>query len=263
MDFNITHHFGKNIIEHFAHRSNIYDSFGTWVNNETLLSSIVSMLPTYPQNNASPIFIIDLGAGTGAVTKYIFTKYLAHKKISAVDISPNMLEKILEPEIAKHIASAESLPFENRFFYVAVSRQCLHYVEDLDKAINEIKRVVKEDGVFILSQIVPMEDHYKDYWAKIINFRQPLRKHYFSEKNWVSVFTSRGFRMLNINRFSHRSSVLRWSKKYAIHNDSLIGEYKRLLLDAPEKFKMDYNVLEDKDDIHFSSFWFTAKFIIE
>lgn len=248
------------IVEHFAGRSNVYDTFGTWVNNDAILSSMTEYIP---ESHEKKLNIVDLGAGTGAVSKYIFKEYPFNKSITAVDICEDMLSKILEPEIEKCVTTLESMPFANDTFDVAVSRQCLHYVEQLGQAVKEIKRILKKNGIFVLSQIVPLESEMKDYWSEMIQFRQPLRKHYFSENDWINTFTIQGFNLVSIERFSHRGSIKKWANKYNISVSVLLDEHKRLLLKAPRQFIEEYSVLENEDDVNYNSFWFVAKFVLE
>lgn len=250
----------SDIEEHFSNRSNVYDAFGTWVNNDTILSSMASFIP---ESQDRSIDIVDLGAGTGAVSKYILKEYPFEKSIIAVDICADMLEKISGFAIERCVASLESLPFDDNNFDVAVSRQCLHYIEQMEQAIKEIKRVLKNNGVFILSQIVPLESQSKGYWSKVINFRQPLRRQYYSEKDWIAALFSEGFIPLSIERYSLRGSVKKWGSKYNISDSSLIDEYKRLLLEAPSQFTEEYNVSQKGDDVQYDSFWFVAKFRVE
>lgn len=247
----------QEIVTHFSDRSKVYDESGTWVNNNIILSSIVDCLP---MSSNEILNIVDLGAGTGAVAKYIFKQYPYRKTVTAVDICPEMLSKIIEPEIKKYVASLEALPFENNTFDIALSRQCLHYIKDIGRAINEIKRIIKKDGELILLQIVPIESETKDYWSQITQFRQPLRKHYFSENDWLNIFIREGFNPVLIKRFSHQGSILKWAKKYNISDKNLINKYKKMLINAPKQFIEEYHVLPNKDDVKYDSFWILAKF---
>lgn len=246
----------NDIAEHFSQRAAIYNESGTWVNNDRILSSITSCLPI-EQNHLD---IIDLGSGTGAVANYIFNNYSNINSMVAVDICKDMLECIDNPQIGKVLASLDKLPFRDNTFDAAVSRQCLHYIENLEKTISEIRRVIKKRGVFILSQIVPLESSSKSYWEKVIRFRQPLRCSFSSESEWIYLFTQAGFQLSSIQRLSTRSSLKKWAKKYAIKDSNKIKEYKDLLLDAPREFLVEYNIEENGEDVFYDSFWFIAKF---
>lgn len=244
---------------HFSARSATYNLHGTWVNNNEVLSQIVEFLPT---TTIDPVQIVDLGAGTGAVSMYIYQNYSLCKDLYAVDICPDMLAKFTEPRIRKRIASVESLPFADHSFDVAVSRQCLHYTDDLTCVASEIKRILKGGGTFVLAQIVPLDTAQKKYWEDMIRLRQPLRKHFFSGKEWINFFVSHGFTLQISNTFSHIGSVKKWVKKYNIIDTELIRGYKCLLRQAPDSFKNEYNVIENGDDIIYSSYWIVAKFTI-
>lgn len=247
------------IKKHFADRSNIYDELGTWVNNDTILSSILSCLPTSPNQTLN---IIDLGAGTGAVSKYILKNYQFDKCITAVDICEEMLSQITDKGINKCIADIEILPFSNDSFDVVISRQCLHYIEQLKNVTYEIKRILRGNGIFVLSQIIPIKNVEEDYWRKLIKFRQPLRKQFLNEEDWIRTFSSEGFMPISVERFSHRSSIKKWVNKYKINNQPLIDEYKKLLITAPSSFIDAYNVSLNDDDVCYNSFWIVVKFSI-
>ena len=110
---------------------------------------------------------------------------------------------------------------------------------------------------------MPLESSTKDYWSKIIKYRQPLRAHFFSENDWISLFVNEGFKVSSIERFSHRSSVMKWASKYNINDLAMIDNYKKLLLDAPKQFIEEYNVLQCNDDVNYDSFWFVIKFNLD
>lgn len=243
--------------KHFFMRSGRYDKHDTWVNNPSILSQIVSFLP---KSATHTLEIVDLGAGTGAVSRYIAENYPYNNHIHAVDLSEEMLSRITNPSIQKHIANVEALPFCDHQFDAGVSRQCLHYVINLNNASSEIKRVIKPGGSFILAQIVPLDTEQKDYWQQIIHFRQPLRKHFFTEREWIAHFVSRGFSLQASAHFSHTGSVNNWAIKYSITEKEKIEGYKQLLLCANSAFKSEYNVIETDDDVLYSTYWFVAFF---
>ena len=249
----------KKIIEHFSNRAPVYDKT-KWVNDEEILSSILKCI-NIPAN--SPVRILDLGAGTGAVSKYILKNGTFKKEITAVDICDAMLRQIDEPQIKKCIASAEKLPFMDNSFDVVISRQCLHYVENLDNAISEIVRVLKSEGIFVLSQLAPYESETKEYWIKLMKYRQPLRRVFFSEKDWIDLLTSYGFQMQVFERYSIRYSMKNWTRLYNVLTEVDLDKYMSLIEDAPEQYRKEYNVKVRGEDIWTTAPGITVSFLLK
>lgn len=246
----------KEVIEHFKNRAISYDRTD-WVKNEKLLDSIVECIIKEKFDLAC---ILDLGAGTGRVSKHILEHYQGEKEIFAVDICEEMLNKITEPQIRRYTASANNLPFDNGVFDVVVSRQCLHYIENLDIVISELHRVLKADGIFILSQFVPFESKTKSFWIEMMKCRQPLRKHFYSEKEWVDLFTKNGFYLKSTKTYTDRYSLKKWNELYNKNNTSEIKKYIDLLKNAPKQYLKEYNVIEDGNDLWITSICMTASF---
>lgn len=195
-----------NITKHFAERSSVYNVHCGWVKQEDILQEMAAPI----KDDDQEIKILDLGAGTGAVSNYLSKNINPLAQVYALDISKEMLEKISNPLIHKIEGSAEQLPFGNAFFDYVVSRQCLHYIEHIDIAMDEIFRVLKPGGIFILSQIVPIENECIQHWIEFTRFRQPLRKTFFSQSDWIRVTENHGFELLNVANHTHRGSMNRW-----------------------------------------------------
>ena len=249
----------KEVIEHFKNRAISYDRTD-WVKNEKLLDSIVECIIKEKFDLA---YILDLGAGTGRVSKHILERYQGEKEIFAVDICEEMLNKITEPQIRRYTASANNLPFANGVFDVVVSRQCLHYIENLDIVISELHRVLKSDGIFVLSQFVPFESKTKSFWIEMMKCRQPLRKHFYSEKEWVDLFARNGFYLKSTKTYTDRYSLKKWNELYYKNNTSEIKKYIDLLKNAPKQYLKEYNVIEDGNDLLITSICMTASFGVE
>ncbi len=248
----------SDIINHFSERANYYDLPGGWVKNDNILSSITN----YMHGDSNRISnILDLGAGTGALSMHILKECSFRKQIFAIDISSEMLAKITSPQISVHRAFAENLPFENDFFDIIVSRQCLHYIENLNMVISEIKRTLKNGGAFILSQIVPLDTETKEEWIKLMRFRQPLRKHFFTEREWSLIFEAEGFQIEGISRLTHKTSVKKWAEIYNINDQQQIEIYKDFLLNQmSDNFKEEYKLIHIDDDIQYMGYWVTIEF---
>ena len=246
----------EDIDSFFSKRAESYTSIG-WVSDLTILNSIVKCINCH---NLESSKILDLGAGTGAVSQYILDKCSGKKRIIAVDICQKMLRQIDNPLIEKYIASAEKLPFSDNEFDIIVSRQCLHYVEALNEAISEIKRVLKDDGIFVISQFVPKIGRSKNYWIELMKIRQPLRKVFFSEDEWIDCFVKNGFFLCSTEKYKKRYSIKKWSEQYNGKENNSLSRYIYLIKHAPKSYIDDYNVEFRGEDILLDANGFTASF---
>ncbi|MDM9624298.1 class I SAM-dependent methyltransferase [Rhizobium sp. S152] len=94
--------------------------------------------------------VLDVGCGNGSLT-FFLPQAAKVKEIVAIDYSPVFVEDIVrantDPRISVRQADAMALPFENGSFDRALSLLVLHFVSDPDKAISEMRRVVRPGGV--------------------------------------------------------------------------------------------------------------------
>jgi SAM-dependent methyltransferase len=106
--------------------------------------------PTYPSDaldwllpDGSPE-ILDLGAGTGKLTRLIAERGL---HVEAVDPSEQMLAELEQvlPEVPTHIGSAELIPVPDASFDAVVVAQAWHWV-DVPRAAAEVARVLRPGG---------------------------------------------------------------------------------------------------------------------
>lgn len=98
--------------------------------------------------------ILDIGCGTGLYFEWLGA--LA-ERVDAVDASQEMLAVARKFTIARgleHIhlqtAQAENLPFESETFDGVIALDMLHHVEDAEKLLKEVRRVLKKDGFFLV-----------------------------------------------------------------------------------------------------------------
>lgn len=129
--------------------------------------------------------VLDLACGTGYGSALLAQ---AGAEVTAIDISP---EAIREAK-ARHgdhvkflIADCHDLPFEDGKFDVVVANEMIEHVEDHDALIAQAKRVLAEDGLFLVS--TPNKPVYNRYKAPnvfhvsemdIEEFRRLLKRHF-------------------------------------------------------------------------------------
>ena len=87
--------------------------------------------------------VLDLGSGTGAAEKQ-----LVGYEVTALDPDERMLS--LNNFSNKIVGSAEALPFDDKSFDNVYCAFVWRNVSDTDKAFEEIRRVLKDGGRFVL-----------------------------------------------------------------------------------------------------------------
>ncbi len=96
-----------------------------------------------------PLSFLDLGCGNGYLSKALVGTI---PNLSAAEPSGPMFQLAKERlghDVAIYQAAAENLPFDDECFDMIVSFLSFRYMQ-WDRALKEIRRVLKQDGVFIL-----------------------------------------------------------------------------------------------------------------
>lgn len=98
----------------------------------------------------SSFTILDLCTGTGDLAE-ISKNIYPQSKVIGVDFSQNMLEiaRKKHPEIEFLEADCTQLPFADGSFDLCIISFGLRNIENMEKALKEIYRVLKKDGYFI------------------------------------------------------------------------------------------------------------------
>jgi len=118
----------------------LFHTFGAYIYPQAVRQTLCDFLQTL-DTQAS---IIDIGSGTGMLCDFGHAcrdDLLYH----AVDPAEGMM-KYAKPYIVTHKATAESLPFEDNYFDLAMMGESLHHFKDAYKALDECTRVLKKGG---------------------------------------------------------------------------------------------------------------------
>ena len=93
--------------------------------------------------------MLEIGCGTGHWTKHFEELGYA---VTAVDISKPMLDIAKKRDLKAEfiIADAGSLPFKNESTDLITSITMLEFVDEIEKAVSEMRRILKKSGNLIL-----------------------------------------------------------------------------------------------------------------
>lgn len=101
--------------------------------------------------------VLEIGFGTGANVSLYNRKKI--DDLFAIDIKLNdKIKDKFKHKIKLIEASAEALPFSDKSFDTVISTISLCSVNDLDKTVKEIKRVLKDNGQYLFVEHVLPEN---------------------------------------------------------------------------------------------------------
>ena len=129
--------------------------------------------------------VLELATGTGLIAKHIVN---AAALVEATDASAEMIaEAKRDNHSAKLHFSAQDmfhLPYANQSFDVVIVSNALHIVPQPEKALAEIRRVLKDDGVFVAPTFTHAGNSFsgkvKAFFMKLAGF--PLHSRWTNEE---------------------------------------------------------------------------------
>ncbi|GGG93390.1 methyltransferase [Polaribacter pacificus] len=170
--------------------------------------------------NSSTKLLLDVGCGTGD-----FLKQANENGWSVTGVEPNLGARNLAS--SKGISVFEDLTaLENQQYDVISLWHVLEHVEQLDEYLNQIKKLLKEDGVLIIA--VPNfnsydAEYYKNFWAA---YDVPRHVWHFSQQAISKLMKERAmsvFKILPMKFDSYYVSLL--SEKYKNSKNNFIKAF--------------------------------------
>ncbi|OLS26184.1 MAG: putative methyltransferase YcgJ [Candidatus Heimdallarchaeota archaeon LC_3] len=154
--------------------------------------------------------VLEIGAGTGRVTKYYGNKV---DNLVLLDPSIKMLskaqEKLPHAKIIKGVA--ENLPFPDNSFTKIIGYDSLHHWQDQIKGLRESLRVLKKNGELFLIEVDP-----NNFWGnKVILFEKiiGMNSHFFSPPLLTKIVKKIGFSTVKFDPLSGGLAYLVICKK--------------------------------------------------
>ena len=132
--------------------------------------------------------VLELATGTGLIAKHIVR---SADHIEATDASQEMIEQAKQGvKSAKLYFSVQDmfhLPYADQSFDVVIVVNALHIVPEPEKALSEIRRVLKDDGVLVAPTFTHADNAFfgkgKAFFMKLAGF--PLHSKWTSHEYLV------------------------------------------------------------------------------
>ncbi len=161
-------------------------------------------IPTYHAALQKGETVLDLGSG-GGIDAFISAKAVGHEgKVIGVDITEEMIKKAVLTAKKNNITNVEfrlgdleKLPVDNEYIDVILSNCVINLVPDKSKVFNEIFRVLKPGGRFIISDIVSTGNVPDDIRQKIELWVGCIAGA-LDEEQYKALITNTGFKDINV-----------------------------------------------------------------
>ena len=141
--------------------------------------------------------ILEIGSGSGNLSKVLSSKGLS---VISSDINLNYLRHDLSTIVQ---FSGENIPFKSNCFDFVVSIETFEHIPNLDKHLNEIKRILKKGGCYIIQtpnkpfnivwNIITGNKGWREWHQSLCNYfeiKKLLRKYKFEARFYkIKYFT--------------------------------------------------------------------------
>ena len=157
-------------------------------------------------NKIRNVKILDIGCGSGRVSIKLAKELEIDGHIYGIDIfnnaiKGNSLEKVrknaeiegVKEKTTFQYGSATKIPFSDDMFDFINMSYVFHEIRDKDEALKEIKRVLKPDGQFWLTEM-----HRNSIFTILINGIYDLM--FKSHKFYINLLEKNGFKLLKYRR---------------------------------------------------------------
>ena len=148
--------------------------------------------------------VLDLGCGSGRDAVEVAQIVGPAGKVTGIDLTPEMVTRAWERATEEKInnvsfveGSIESLPFPDNVFDLVISNCAINHCPDKYIVFQEIYRVLKPRGRFVISDVVskdPLPDKVKkdpQAWADCYGGA-------ITEKEYISIISQSGFQQTEI-----------------------------------------------------------------
>lgn len=140
--------------------------------------------------------VLEIATGPGLLAKHIAP---VAKSVIATDYSIGMIKEANKGEhpgnLTFEIADATHLPYGDQTFDLVIIANALHIMEEPDKALREIRRVLKKDGLLIAPNFV---NHAKvgRVWKSVLKLAGVSFEHRWTEKTYLAYLQAQGWKIV-------------------------------------------------------------------
>lgn len=193
--------------------------------------------------------LLDVGCGAGH-TALAFAPHA--ERVVALDVTEPMLAQVQRLAAERGIANVETrrgdveqLPFGDHSFAVVTSRYSAHHYSNPQRALDEIARVLRPDGTFLLVDVVsPVDEAHDVFLNQIEMLRDPSHVRDHTVAQWHEMIAQAGLHAELLGIWPLRLEFRSWAARMNTPANA-IAQIKSLFDQAPfavqNAFAVDYD----------------------
>jgi ubiquinone/menaquinone biosynthesis C-methylase UbiE len=240
------------VIAQFSTRAQTYSASANWIADQSLIRAHIEAAESKRGGS-----VLEVCCGTGMVGRNFRADGW---QINGIDLTRGMAEEANRyfPCIC---TPAENIPFLDRSFDVVVLRQAYFLLDDGQKVLAEISRVLKDDGIFILSQTVPFSAEDSPWLEHIHRTKQFQLKEFFTTETLGAELEQQYFSITTTSGLSVRENINRWMAAAPELTAEKQAEVCGLIANAPEPYRSMHRVEVTGGEVFEDWHWtiFTAR----
>ena len=193
--------------------------------------------------------VLDIGCGAGHTALAFATRC---GRVEALDLTEPMLvqarrlarERGIE-NVSFRLGDAEAMPYPNASFDRVTARQCTHHFPDPGRALDEIARVLRTGGVFLLVDSIAPETPILDTFLNTIErLRDPSHVRDHSISQWLSMLEARGLEAIHRETWWLLLDFEDWVQRMRTRK-SAVAEIRQLFATAPDPVRAGLRIAPD------------------
>lgn len=223
----------EKVISQFSTRAGTYSASANWIADQSLIRAHIDAAESKRGGS-----VLEICCGTGMVGRNFRADGW---QINGIDLTQGMAEEAnrFYPCIC---TPAESIPFLDSSFDVVVLRQAYFLLDDGQKVLAEVSRVLRDDGIFILSQTVPFSSEDSSWLEHIHRTKQFQLKEFFTADTLAAELEKQYFSVAATRRLTVRENISRWMAAAPELSAEKQAEICALIADAPEPYRSIHRV---------------------
>lgn len=218
----------NDVIEQFSKRAETYSGSANWISDQGLIREHITAA-----GQSESRHVLEVCCGTGLVGRSFQD---AGWHVCGIDLTSNMALEANRFFPCINVP-VEQIPYMSGSFDVVVLRQAYFLLNDGQRALSEIHRVLKPEGRLVLSQTVPYSSDDKPWLEHIHASKQAQLKAFFTEETLSGELEREFFQVRETRRLLVRENITRWLACAPELSPEKRSEVSALIANAPEPYR--------------------------